>query len=142
MSLQPEQIAWCGGVIDAIGLIRLRETDAGSNLAYVGVSTAQLPIAQRLADLTGTKVTTVRRDYTRLGCSQHCTEPHMHVLSVTARWSLTGARALAFLTAIRPYLTFKADDTDEVLAASKDAPSKARTTAKMRELGWPGEVAG
>lgn len=133
----PEQIAWCGGVIDAIGLIRLRETDAGSQLASVSVSTANLPIAERLASLTGMSVTKVVRDYKRMGCGEHCTEPHLHVASVTARWSLTGARANAFLTAVRPHLFFKADAADEVLAATADAPRKPRTTQKMRELGWP-----
>lgn len=136
-----EQVAWCGGVIDAIGLIRLRETDVGSQLASVSVSTALVPIAQRLAELTGTKVTTVKRNYNRLGCSQHCTEAHLHVTSITARWSLTGARALTFLTAVRPYLGVKADAADEVISAAKGAPSKPRTAQKMAELGWPIGVA-
>ena len=136
-ALTPQQIAWCGGVIDSIGLIRLRETDAGSSLASVSVSTALVPIAERLASLTGTKVTTVHRSYNRLGCSSHCTEPHLHVSSTTARWSLTGARALTFLNAIRPFLSVKAELADEVIAASKDAPSKPRTTQKMATLGWP-----
>jgi len=135
--LTTQQIAWCGGVIDSIGLIRLRKTDAGSSLASVSVSTALTPIAERLAELTGTKVTTVSRNYNRLGCSDHCTEPHLHVVSVTARWSLTGARALTFLAAIRPYLSVKADVADEVIDKGKAAPSKARTTQKMATLGWP-----
>lgn len=136
-ALEPEQIAWCGGVIDALGLIRLRDTDAGSTLAYVGISTSLLPIAEHLAELTGTKVTTVRRDYDRLGCSTHCTEAHLHVSSVTARWSLTGSRASAFLAAVRPYLNVKADVVDEVLAATKAAPRKSATLHKMADLGWP-----
>lgn len=131
-----EQIAWCGGVIDAIGLVRTRQTEADSLLAYVSVSTAQLPIANRLAALTGTKVTTVRRDYTRLGCSQHCEEPHLHVESVTARWSLTRARALVFLSSIEPYLVFKLEDTRRVLEETKDAPRKGTTVSKMTQLGW------
>lgn len=137
MTLSSEEIAWCGGVIDALGLMRLRETDAGSQLPSVYVSTAQLPIAQRLADLTGVKVTMVSRDYKRMGCGQHCTEAHLHVNSVTARWSLTGARARAFLAAVRPYLFFKAAEADALIEATKDAPSKPRTTEKMADLGWP-----
>lgn len=35
------------------------------------------------------------------------------------------------------YLGVKSDDADAVIAASADAPQKARTTAKMRDLGWP-----
>jgi len=137
MTLATEEIAWCGGIIDALGLIRLRETDAGSQLPSVYVSTPNLPIAQRLADLTGIKVVTVNRDYKRMGCGKHCTEAHLHVQSVTARWSLTGARARAFLVAVRPYLFFKAADADAVIEATRDAPSKPRTTQKMAELGWP-----
>ena len=137
MSLTPEQIAWCAGVIDAIGLIRTRETYTGSQLAYVGVSTAQVQIAERLSELTGTRPTRVTRDYNRVGCADHCDEAHLHVQSVTARWSLTGARALTFLAAIQPYLTMRAADAERVIKATADAPSKARTVQKMTALGWP-----
>lgn len=136
MMVGDAEIAWCGGVVDALGLLRLRETDAGSQLPSVFVSTPHLPIAQRLAELTGVRVTTVTRDYKRLGCGKHCTEPHLHVQSVTARWSLTGARARTFLLAVRPYLFVKADEADMILESSKDARSKPATTAKMREMGW------
>lgn len=138
--LTTEQIAWCAGVIDALGHIRLRETDVGSQLAMVSVSTALVPIAERLAELTGMKVTTVRRNYTRFGCTDHCTEPHLHVDSNTGRWSLTGSRANTFLLAVRPYLVVKADVVDEVLAATADAPRKPRTSEKMAQLGWPVRV--
>ena len=78
----------------------------------------------------------VTRDYQRMGCSDHCTEAHMHVQSVTARFQLTGARARTFLLAVRPHLFIKADEADMILEASKDARSKPATTAKMREMGW------
>lgn len=138
--LSEQQIAWCGGVIDAIGHVRTRETDAGSLLASVSVSTAQLPIAERLAHLTGIGVTRVTRDYNRVGCSDHCTEPHLHVVSVTARWNLTGARALIFLNAVRPYLVFKAAEADDVIRATGEAPAKPATAMKMATLGWPTEA--
>ena len=135
--LSTGQLAWCAGVVDALALVRLRETNAGSALAYVGVSTALLPVAAQLADLTGTRVTTVRRNYDRAGCTSHCLEPHLHVDSTTARWSLTGARAVTFLQAVRPWLTVKAELVDMALAASAGAPSKPATTQKMADLGWP-----
>lgn len=135
------EIAWCAGVVDAIGLVRQRELKAtGSLLAYVGVSTAHLGIAERLAELTGTRPTIVRRNYNRLGCSAHCTEPHQHVNSVTARWSLTGARARVFLQAVRPMLALKGQVVDETLWATQDAPFKPAVASKMVELGWPIET--
>ena len=140
-ALSSTEIAWCGGVIDALALVRLRETDAGSSLPSISVSTPHLAIAQRLAELTGVSVTTVSRDYKRMGCGEHCTEAHLHVVSVTARWNLTGARARTFLLAIRPHLFVKAGEVDALLDATKDAPSKPRTSQKMAALGWPIEEA-
>lgn len=136
MKLTVAEVAWCGGIIDIAGAVRVRKTEAGSSLAYVAISTPIVAIAERLAAMTGMKVTIVTRDYKRLGCSKHCTEAHLHVSSVTARWSLTGARAVAFLTAVRPYLVVKADEVDAVLAETASAPLKPRTVEKMRELGW------
>jgi hypothetical protein len=133
----PEDVAWCGGVIDVLGLLRLRDTDAGARLPSVFISTPYAPIAQRLAYLTGMTVTTVTREYKRVGCSDHCTEPHLHVVSATARWSLTGSRAQVFLKAVRPYLFVKGAECDELLEASANARFKPATAAKMHELGWP-----
>lgn len=136
MKVSAPEIAWCGGVVDSLGLLRLRETDAGAHLPSVFVSTPHLPIARRLAELTGVKVTMVTRDYKRMGCGDHCTTAHLHVQSTTARWSLTGSRALVFLQAVRPYLFVKAEEADLLLESSSNPRSKPATTAKMREMGW------
>jgi hypothetical protein len=133
----PEQLAWCAGVIDTLGSIKTRPMDTGSELAYVAVSSARIDILQILADMTGSAVVTVRRDYKRLGCGEHCTEAHQHVLSVTGRWSLTGAKAIVFLAAIEPYLLTKQEEAGKALAAGMDAPHKPATLKKMYELGWP-----
>lgn len=137
MALDLAVIAWCGGIIDAIGMVRVRTTPGGTELAYVAVSTPQLAIARRLAELTGATVTTVRRDYTRVGCTEHCEAAHLHVNSTTGRWSLTGAKAVVFLAAVQPYIVTRADDVAEVLAATGDAPNKPATARKMHALGWP-----
>jgi len=79
----------------------------------------------------------VHREYRRLGCNEHCTEAHLHVSSTTARWSLTGARAVVFLAAIEPYLRAKQGLAQDVIAAGSTAPSKPATTRKMYQLGWP-----
>lgn len=130
-----EDIAWCAGVIDSLGLVRIRELENGTDLPEVFVSTAKEPIAAKLSELTGTKVVTIKRDYNRLGCGDHCTEPHLHVLSTTARWSLVGARATVFLSACLPYL--RVQEVKEVVNAGLQAPMKPATPQKMYQLGWP-----
>lgn len=128
-------VAWCAGVFDALGAIRMRTMDTGAVLPAVHVSTANLDVLEHIAHLTGVGVTRVTRDYQRLGCGEHCTEAHQHVLSVTGRWSLVGARAYVFLCAIEPYVAHK--DVTEGIAAGAAAPFKPATVAKMLALGWP-----
>lgn len=137
MTVTLYDVAWCAGVIDTIGLLRLRDTDAGSRLPVVSISTTNHPLAQRLGHLTGVRLTTVSRRYNRLGCGEHCTEPHLHVDSTTSRWSLTGSRARLFLYGIRPYLHVKGDEVDTLLAGSEEPAPKPRTIEKMVSLGWP-----
>lgn len=137
VSVPSEQIAWCAGVVDTLGSIKTRPMDTGSELAYVAISSPRMDLLQVLADLTGSSVVAVRRDYKRLGCGEHCTEAHQHVQSVTGRWSLTGAKAIVFLTAIEPYLVTKREDAAAALAVGTDAPHKPATLKKMYELGWP-----
>lgn len=136
MKVSAPEIAWCGGVVDSLGLLRLRETPAGGQLPSVYVSTPHLPIANRLAELTGVRVTMVTRDYKRMGCGDHCTDAHLHVQSTTGRWSLTGSRATVFLRSVRPYLFVKAQEADLLLEASENPRGKPATTRKMREMGW------
>ena len=128
--------AWLAGVLDAIGRIRVRYADSGTALAEVAVSSPHVELLEKVAAMTGVKVTPVRRDYNRLGCSEHCREPHLHVESITGRWSLTGARAVIVLRAIRPHLVVLGPDADRVLAYAGDAPFKKATVDKMRALGW------
>lgn len=130
-------IAWCAGVIDVLGLVKTRFMKTGSELAYVQVSTPFIDVTQRLAKLTGVKVVMVHRQYNRLGCDEHCTEAHIHVLSETARWTLVGARAIVFLEAILPFVHVKREDIKKALAKGQNAPMKEATFQKMHQLGWP-----
>lgn len=132
-----DDIAWCAGVIDTLGSVKTREMETGSHLSYVAVSSPRMDILEELAELTGTSVVTVRREYDRLGCGEHCTEAHQHIKSVTGRWSLTGAKATIFLAAIEPYLRTKQEVVQATLAIGMDAPVKPATLKKMYDLGWP-----
>lgn len=129
------ELGYLAGVVDALAHLGVRDA-SGRQLAQLTVSTADAQLAQHCAALTGVSVTTVRRDYRRLGCSAHCEEPHLHVISTTARWQLVGARAVVVLRAVRPMLWVKSERVDDLLAAVGDAPTKSATMTKMRELGW------
>lgn len=131
------ELAWCAGVVDVMGLISLRKMKTGSELASVAISSTRLDLLHEIADLTGTSVVMVHRDYNRLNCNVHCPEKHSHVVSSTGRWSLTGARAAVFLHAIEPYLRLKKEKVQEAVDVGTAAPRKAATLRKMYELGWP-----
>lgn len=131
------RLAWCAGVIDVLGAIRLRKTETGAQLPAVFLSSARQDVLQTLAKMTGTKVTQVFRDYNRLGCGEHCDEAHQHVLSTTGRWSLTGARATVFLSAVEPHILIRKSEVAEAIAAGLTVPHKPATVQKMYELGWP-----
>lgn len=135
--LSADDLAWCAGLIDSMGSIKTRPMSTGSELTYVAISSPRLDLLDIMADLTGTSVVTVKRDYKRLGCGEHCTEAHQHVLSVTGRWSLTGAKATVFLAAIEPYLRTKKEEVRAALDLGMDAPVKPATLKKMYDLGWP-----
>jgi hypothetical protein len=134
--MDPEQLAYVAGLLDAIGRIRVRELANGTRLASVGISSPNMPLLRHMAELTGVGLTTVQRDYQRLGCGEHCQKPHLHVVSVTGRWEVTGARAQVVLRATRPYLVTRAADADHALAVAEDAPRKGATLRKMADLGW------
>lgn len=134
--MTPEQVAYVAGVLDALARVRVHETDGGTLLPTVAVSSPNLDLLRHMAELTGVSVTIVRRNYDRLGCTEHCQEKHLHVTSHTGRWSLVGARADVVLKACRPHLVMLGRDVDQVLAQTAGAPRKPATVAKMRRLGW------
>ena len=128
---------WFAGVIDVMGAIRMRRMDTGVDLPALYVSTSRQDILTELGDLTGMSITQVFRDYNRLGCGEHCTEPHQHVLSTTGRWNVTGARATVVLHAITPFMRVRKTEAEEALAAGLLAPRKDAVLKKMYALGWP-----
>lgn len=130
------QVAHLAGVIDSLGRVRVRETDEGTRLAVVAISSPDLTLLRYVAGHTGVRVVRVRRRYDRLGCEEHCDKRHLHVHSDTGRWELVGARAVVVLRNVRPYLVKLGAEVDAVLAVTAEAPVKAATVRKMRELGW------
>lgn len=139
--LAPEKIAWIAGVVDVMAALRFRGVgESGTELPLVAVSTANLAVVNVLADATGMKVTPVSRDYVKNGCSKHCPQAHMHVVSVTGRWSVTGVRATVLLHNLLPYMQVQAEEAEKLVAVGLRSPRKPAVIEKMVRLGWEAPV--
>ena len=133
MELSTPDLAYMAAVVDVLGLIRVREYN-GTVLPVLQMHGNYLPVFEKFGKWTETKVIATKRDYTKAGCAEHCKEKHQHVVSVSARWSVTGQKARIVLEALMPYLTVKQDKAKTVLLVTERARYKAATTTKMREL--------
>lgn len=142
MEIDQRTLAYVAGIVDLLGLIRIRDVE-GTMLPVLQIHGQHMPIFNYLGELTGTRAIETRRDYTRAGCSQHCSEKHMHIVSRSGRWSLTGAKATVVLWNIQPYLREKKDAADGALAVGLATKFKQGTVDKMAALGWdvPEELA-
>jgi hypothetical protein len=127
--------AYMAGTIDLIGLIRLRDAPKGP-LPVVQMHGPHFQVMSLFSETTDTKVITTSRGFTKAGCSQHCSDKHIHVKSISARWSVTGARATVLLWNLLPYLRTKKVIAGVVMEAGINAGYKPATVRKMQELGW------
>lgn len=130
-------LGYIAGILDANAIFRIRKTPGGTELPCVAVHGLPLPIMKVLAEYTGTKVTMVTRDFSRQPCALHCEQKHSHVVSVSGRWSVTGARATVLIHAVLPHLQAQRVIATEVMAVGLSAPKKSTTYTKMAQLGWP-----
>lgn len=134
---EPVPVEYLAGILDANAIFRIRSTPGGTKLPAVFVHGLSVKMLEVLARYTGTKVTVVNREYPRAPCSLHCEEQHQHVVSVSGRWSVTGAKATVLIAAVLPHLRVQAEQAAEVLEVGLAAPRKATTFTKMAALGWP-----
>jgi hypothetical protein len=134
--LSDQTLAYLAGILDVQARIGLRATQDGY-LPLVAISSTNLPLLEWLGSLTGTKTYFMARDYPRHPCAAHCLEAHQHIVSVNARWEVTGAKATVLLRAVRPMMRLRTADVDSLLVATGDARFKPATLRKMAELGWP-----
>lgn len=128
-------VAYVAGIIDTQGIIRTR-TAGDTELPMVAVHGSNEGMLRFLGDVTGTKVTIVRRSYSKAGCAEHCAEKHQHIKSVSGRWSVTGVKATVLLHNLRPYLRLQHDDAVAAIALGVSTKFKPATIAKMQALGW------
>lgn len=130
-------MAYVAAIIDTHAIIRTRlAPGTETELPFVGVHGPNVGMLAFLAGLTGTKVTTVRRQYMKAGCAEHCKEKHQHIQSVSGRWSVSGVKATVLLFNVRPYIRLQGDDLRYALDVGLRAGYKASTVTKMTALGW------
>lgn len=143
--LDQSTIVYIAAILDSQAVIRTRDAN-GVTYPYIAMSGSNTELLQFMARSTGVRAITTRRGYSRAGCAQHCAEKHQHIVSVSGRWSLNGAKATVLLSACLPYLRLQRDAALQAIAVGLTAPYKPATVRKMEEeLGWPvpefGEVA-
>ena len=128
-------IPYVAALVDNIAALSTRNAD-GTILPIVAIHSPNLPLLAELARMTGVGTSEIRRGYDRVLCTEHCVQPHLHVDSVSLRWSLTGARATIVLYTVLPHTHFRTERITELVDIGTRAPLKMATIGKMRQLGW------
>lgn len=130
-----KDLAYAAALIDTLGHLRVRELK-GVQLPMVALHGTFVRSLEFLANLTGTKVTHTERDYHRGACAEHCPEPHTHVTSKSARWSVSGARATILLHNLLPYLRVQREEALQLIEVGKTVGYKGQVVVEMRQAGW------
>lgn len=133
--MKVETLAYLAGVLDMHAVIRTRK-GADGDLPSIAMHGPQTDMLEFLANLTGTRAIVTRRDYTKAGCAEHCAEKHQHIVSVSGRWSVTGAKATVLLWNVRPYMRLQTDVATAAIGSGLRAGYKPATLKNMRDLGW------
>ena len=133
--MTPADVAYAAAVIDTMGRITTR-TVREAELPLLAVSCPNEPLLQWLGDLTGVRPFITKRSYSKHACAVHCPDPHQHIVSVSGRWSLSGAKATVLLLNVRPYLRFQLEAAQQAIDVGLSAGFKPATLEKMRALGW------
>lgn len=138
MAITETDLAYVAGVVDLVANIKIRRAGQGTNvdLPVIAIYGAYPDVLHWLGEHTETRPVVTSRQYARAGCQEHCQEKHQHVTSVSARWSLTGAKATIVLYNVMPYLKFQTHDAEMAVQLGLITNYKQATVTKMRSLGW------
>jgi hypothetical protein len=150
------ELAWMAAVIELKGRFRKYDTDSRATSMYkLMVEVSQIHVAERLAKLTGTKVSySEPRDMNaaagRKACREHCPTPHHHVTATMpriGRWDMSGAGVIIVMHSLEPFLDESGNDEREefivealtCVPLGKRQPGRAaidRTILRLAGLGW------
>jgi len=135
MSLDVSTLAYIAAILDSRAVIRQR-TVGETDLPYLAVSCPDERLLDLLCRATAIRKVVTRREYAKAGCAEHCQEKHVHTVSRSMRWSVTGVKATVVLDNCLPYMQIQQEEAMEVLAIGLTAPYKAAALRRMAELGW------
>lgn len=137
VALTQPQLAYVAAIIDTRGNLTSR-TVRDAVLPQVDVNGGRIEVLRYLGDLTEVKVVETTRVYSKAPCTEHCGgDKHMHVNSISGRWSVSGAKATVVLAAVQPYLVVRPAEIEALVALGRDAKFKGATVTQMANLGWP-----
>ena len=135
MGLDVSTLAYIAAILDSRAVIRER-TVGETDLPYIAVSCPDERLLDLLCRATGIRKVVTRREYIKAGCSEHCKQKHVHTVSKSMRWSLTGIKATVVLDNCLPYMRIQEEEAQRVLAIGLTAPYKTAALRRMVELGW------
>lgn len=127
-------LAYVAALVDAHARLTLRSY-RGTELPEVIIQ-GRIAALPWLAEVTGSKVIEVAKDYNAHRCAEHCTERHMHVASVTQRWSVTGARATIVLHSVERFMRVQGREARRLVEAGQRIGYKRTVVDELRGLGW------
>ena len=134
------EIGWVAGVIDIRGYLSDRpSSQADKRLPTVAVTLGAVggephPIIAWLCEHTGVQPISTGKGYNRTACGEHCPQPHVHTANTYHRWIVGGAKAVAVLRSVEPFLVFKRDDARRLLGMT--AGYKPAHLRDMAARGW------
>jgi len=134
-TLPVRDLAYAAALIDTLASLNLREVGP-SELPLVTIQGRFEPTLQWLGERTATKLITVTRDYNRNACVDHCPEPHVHIVSKSTRWSVSGTKATIVLHNVLPFLRYQDETARTLIEAGRTIGWKGQVVQRMRELGW------
>ena len=128
-------LAYVAAILDSRAVIRERKV-GDSDLPYIAVSCPDERLLDLLCTVTAIRKVVTRRAYTKAGCAEHCQEKHIHTVSKSMRWSITGIKATVVLDNCLPYMRIQQEEAQRVLAIGLVAPRTTAALRRMAELGW------
>lgn len=134
-ALTEADVAYVAAVIDTQAKITYRKV-RDSLLPQVQVCGSNTALLRWLGDLTGVRPIVTERDYTKHNCTIHCPTRHARIVSVSGRWTISGAKATVLLHTVLPYLRFQVQTAQEAVAVGMAVHYKGATVRKMQALGW------
>jgi hypothetical protein len=135
VTLPVRDLAYAAALVDTLAVLNVREVGP-SGLPMVTIHSKYQPALAWLGERTQSKITTVKRDYQRASCADHCPEAHIHIVSESGRWQVSGVKATIVLHNLLPFLRVQDETARTLIEAGKSIGYKGQVVQRMKELGW------